>query len=80
MMAMSCRVFLVDDNDSLQRIPMTRLDRLLHFDRAESLLQYAGKRVRCATALLVAAGRQVLSIRNIDYFWLSFDDKGKIDK
>jgi hypothetical protein len=26
------------------------------------------------------AGRRVLSIRNIDYFWLSFDDKGRINK
>ena len=79
-MGMSSRVFLVDDNDSLQRIPMTRLDRLLHFDRAESLQQYAGKRVRCAMAFSEVAGRRVLSIRNIDYFWLSFDDKGRIDK
>ena len=79
-MGISVRVFLVDDNDSLQRIPMTRLDRLLHFDRAESLLQYAGKRVRCAMVFLEVAGRRVLSIRNIDYFWLSFDDKGGINK
>jgi hypothetical protein len=79
-MGVSVRVFLVDDNDSLQRIPMTRLDRLLHFDRAESLQQYAGKRVRCAMAFSEVAGRRVLSIRNIDYFWLSFDDKGRIDK
>ena len=79
-MGMSVRVFLVDDNDSLQRIPMTRLDRLLHFDRRESLQQYAGKRVRCAMVFSEVAGRRVLSIRNIDYFWLSFDDKGRINK
>ena len=79
-MGIGCRVFLVDDNDSLQRIPMTRLDRLLHFDRRESLQQYAGKRVRCAMAFSEVAGRRVLSIRNIDYFWLSFDDKGRISK
>ena len=79
-MGMSVRVFLVDDNDSLQRISMARLDRLLHFDRRESLPQYAGKRVRCAMAFLEVAGRRVLSIRNIDYFWLSFDDKGGINK
>jgi hypothetical protein len=79
-MGVSIRVFLVDDNDSLQRIPMAKLDRLLHFDRRESLQQYAGKRVRCAMAFSEVAGRRVLSIRNIDYFWLSFDDKGRIDK
>jgi len=79
-MGIGCRVFLVDDNDSLQRLPMTRLERLLHFDRRESLQQYAGKRVRCAMVFLEVAGRRVLAIRNIDYFWLSFDDKGRINK
>ena len=68
-MGIRCRVFLVDDKDSLQRIPMTRLDRLLHFDRAERLQQYAGKRVRCAMVFSEVAGRRILSIRNIDYFW-----------
>jgi hypothetical protein len=31
-------------------------------------------------AFVELAGRQVLSIRNIDYFLLYFDDKGRIDK
>ena len=79
-MGIGCRVFFVDDNDSLQRIPMARLDRLLHFDRRESLQQYAGKRVRCAMVFLEVAGRQVLSISDADYFLLPFDDKGRIDK
>jgi hypothetical protein len=79
-MGMSVRVFLVNDNNSLQRIPMTRLNRLLHFDRRENLRQYGGKRVRCAMAFSEVAGRRLLSIRNIDYFWLSFDDNGRIDK
>ena len=79
-MGIGCRVFFLDDDDSLQRISMARLDRLLHFDRKESLQQYAGKRVRCATVILEVAGRQVQAIRNIDYFLLQFNDKGRIDK
>ena len=59
---------------------MARLDRLLHFDRRESLPQYAGKRVRCAMVFLEVAGRQVQAIRHIDYFLLRFNDKGRIDK
>jgi len=42
-MGIACRVFLVDDNDSLQKISMARLDRLLHFDRAESFPNTLGK-------------------------------------
>jgi hypothetical protein len=79
-MGIGCRVFLIGDNDSLQRISMLRLTRLLHFDRRESLPQFAGKSVRCAMAFLEVAGRQVLAIRNIDYFLLQFNDKGRIDK
>jgi len=79
-MGITCRVFFVDDNDSLQRIPMARLDRLLHFDRRESLPQYAGKRMRCAMAFMEVAGRRVLAIQNIEYSILTFDVKGHIDK
>jgi hypothetical protein len=70
----------VDDNDSLQWSSVARLDRLLHFSRAESLPQYSGKRMRCAMVFVEVARRQVLAIRNIDYFWLSFDRNGRIDK
>jgi len=31
-------------------------------------------------AFVEVAGRRVLTIRNIDYFLLTFDDKGRIDK
>ena len=79
-MGIACRVFLVDDNDSLQKISMARLDRLLHFVRAESLPQYSEKRVRCAMVFVEVAGKRVLGIRNIDYFLLTFDEKGRIDR
>ena len=79
-MGIGCRVFLLDQNDSVQRISMARLDRLLHFDRRESLPQYSSKRVRCAMVFVEVAGRIVLSIRNVDYFLLTFDAKGQIDK
>ena len=79
-MGIGIRVFLVDENDSPQRLPLARLERLLRFDRGESLPQYAGKRVRCAMVFLQVAGREVFSIRNVDYLLLTFDDKGRIDK
>ncbi len=79
-MGIGIRVFLVDDNDSLQRLPQARLERLLHFDRGESFPQHARKRIRCAMVFLQVAGRQVQAIRNIDYFLLQFNDKGRIDK
>ena len=59
---------------------MARLDRLLRFDQRESLPQYAGKKIRCAMVVVQVAGRQVLSIRHADYFLLTFDDTGRINK
>ena len=79
-MGTGCRVFLVDDNDSLQQISMARLDRLIYFHRRESLPRYAGKRVRCAMVFVEVAGREILAIKHIDCLILPFDDKGKIDK
>ncbi len=40
-MRVGIRVFLVDDNDSFQQIPMTQYERLSHFDRKERFQQYA---------------------------------------
>ena len=79
-MGIGIRVFLVDDNDYLQRLPLARLERLLRFDQRESLHQYAGKRIRCAMGFLEVTGRRVISIRNVDYFLLPFDAKGRINK
>ena len=79
-MGIGCRIFIVDEDDSLQRISMARLDRLVRFDSIESLRRYTHKRVRCARVFWEVAGRQVLAIRNIDYFILPFDAKGRINK
>jgi hypothetical protein len=79
-MGTGCRVFLVEDDDSIQRISMARLHRLLHFDWRESLPQYAGKRVRCAMVFVEVARKQVLAIQDIQYSILAFDTKGRIDK
>ena len=79
-MGIGLRIFLIDDNDTLRRLSVARLERLLRFDPGERLLQYAEKRIRCAMVILQVAGRKPLEIRQIDYFLLSFDAKGRIDK
>ena len=48
-------------------------------NRGESLLQYAGKRVRCAMVVLEVAGRKPISMNLIDYYMLTFDDQGRVD-
>ncbi len=79
-MGMGSRLFLIDDDDSLQRLSVEKLGCLIRFDKGVALPRYAGKRIRCAMAVLEVAGRQVQTIRHIDYFLLPFDDKGRVDK
>ena len=78
-MGMGCRVFLIDDNDSLQRISMVRLTRLLHFDRRESLQPFAGKCMGCAMVFLEVVGRQVLSKEKFDNHVIRFYKNNKIN-
>jgi hypothetical protein len=73
------RVFLVNDDDSLYRMPLARYERLLRFEPQERLPAYAGKRVKCALVVLDVLGRTPLGIRKIDHFMLSFDAEGRID-
>ena len=79
-MGTGCRVFFLDDKDSLERIPMAWLNRLLRFDRKECLPQYSGKRVRCAMVFVDVAGSKVLAIQDIQYSILAFDARGRLDK
>jgi len=73
------RIFLVDDDDSLHRLPMARYQRLRRREPGESLPRYAGKRVRCAMVVLEVVGRRPISMIHIDYYMLAFDDEGRID-
>ena len=43
-MGIGHRVFIVNDDDSLQRIPLAKYERLYQEDSQERLLQYAGQR------------------------------------
>lgn len=47
-MGIGLRIFLVNDDDSLERLAVARYERLLRRDPEECLPQYAGKRVRYA--------------------------------
>jgi len=79
-MGIGFRVFLINEDDSLQRLPVKRYERLLNGEPEERLLQYAGKRVRCATVSLEVRERKPQSIIRIDYHFLSFDVEGRIDR
>ena len=78
-MGISLRIFLVKDNDFLQRLPLAQYDRLLQRDPNESLPQFAGKQVRYALVVLDLVNRRPVETLRIQYSLLSFDSGGRID-
>ena len=74
------RVFIVDDDDSIHRLSMTRFHRLVDSEPDGCLPQYAGKRKRFAFVILEVSKRKPLYIKHMDFFIVHFDSKGFIDK
>jgi hypothetical protein len=79
-MGMGTRFFLVDDGDNVRRFPLSRFERLRREDPKESLPEFAGKRVRCAHAILELSGRKPVEMIRLEYFVLSFDSRGRLDR
>ncbi len=74
------RVFLLDDNGALCRIPMARYERLTAPDSTERLPEYAGKKLRFVYVVLDLLHRISVAIKHIDYVMLSFDATGRVDR
>ena len=47
-MGLGTRIFIVKEDDSLQRLSLKRYNRLIKGYPDEGLMQYAGKRIRYA--------------------------------
>ena len=79
-MGISLRMFLVDDDDSIKRFPLTRFEKLIWRDPEVNLSQYAGKRVRFIEVALELEQRKPVQILRFQPFVLSFDSEGLIDQ
>lgn len=78
-MGVSLRVFLVYDDDSIHRFPLSRFIRLTDREENECLPEYAGKRVRYALAAIDLVERKPVEFLHIEYGYLDFDGNGRID-
>ena len=78
-MGTGIRVFFINEDETLKRIPLTRYERLLGADPEVHFQEYAGKRVRYALATLEFVSRKPVEIVSIQYSILSFDSDGRID-
>ncbi len=78
-MGTGLRIFLLNDDDSLERLPLAKFERLRRGDPKESLPQYVGKRVRYAFVVVEMENRRPVDIIMVQYSYLYFDSKGRID-
>ena len=79
-MGLGMRIFIVKDDDSLERLPFGRYNRLIRHDARERLPEYAGKRVRCAVIVVESINRKPVEILKCQYSYISFYSDGMLKK
>lgn len=77
---LSVRSFLIDEHDGIYRFPLSRLKPIMRDPGAYPYARLAGKRARCAEAIVELAGSRPVRILRIVYFILTFDGKGVLKK
>jgi len=67
-MGVGLRIFIVNDDNSLERLALTRYERLMRRDPDISFPQYSGKRVRYAEVAIELENRKPVEILRMEYF------------
>jgi hypothetical protein len=78
-MGLGTRIFIVKEDDSLQRLSLKRYNRLIKGQPDEGLMQFAGKRIRYVLIVLEMINRKPVEIIMTEYSFLAFDSKGRLD-
>jgi len=76
-MGLSIRVFIVEDDDSIKRLPLAQYERLLKRDPNESLPKYAGRRIRYTLIVVDLVNRKPIEVVRDEYAYLDFDEEGR---
>lgn len=78
-MGLSFRMFLLDQDDVLYRLPNTKFDQMLRNPASHRLSRFAGKRVRMTDVGVELIDRQAVQVVWITFNVLTFDDDGYFD-
>jgi hypothetical protein len=78
-MGTGLRIFLVNDDDSIERLAVARYERLLKGDPRESLPRYKNRQLRYASVALNVENRKPVEVIYLHYGTLWFDKEGRID-
>jgi hypothetical protein len=75
-MGLSSRMFLLDQDDNLYRLPNTKFDQMLRDPTSYRILRFAGARVRMADVVVELVDRQPIRVVWSAFGILTFDDEG----
>ena len=78
-MGLGTRIFIVKEDDTLQRLTLKRYNLLIKGHPDEGLMQYAGKRIRYALIILEMINRKPAEVLMTEYSVLTFDSNGRLD-
>ena len=78
-MGLGMRIFFVDDEDSIHRIPVSRWDKLQDRNSDEHFPEHAGKCVRSAMVVVELVNRKPVAVNRTFFSQLYFDSNGKLD-
>ena len=76
----SVRNFLLDDEDHIYRLPLSKSVAMMRDREAHPYPQFAGKRVRGTEVFVVSSGGLPIRITRMIYFVLTFDEHGVLNK
>ena len=79
-MGFGLRIFFIDKDDKIKKIPFSRFERIYARDPKEILPEYKDTRIRYAEVVVELENRKPFSIARIVYGYLQFDSNGQIDE
>jgi hypothetical protein len=74
-MGFGIRAYLVTDADKIQRVPYSRITKVL--DSKERMPEFASRRLRYAIVYLQTVDRRPVGIRHMDRGWLTLNSHGR---
>jgi len=77
-MGLGIRIFIVEEDDTIKRLPLARYELLQKRDPNEKLLKYADKRVRYALIVVDFVNRRPIEIVKDEFAYLDFDDEDRL--
>jgi len=78
-MGISCRMFLLDKEDHLYRLPNAKFDQILRDPTSCRFTLFAGTRVRMTDVAVELLDRQPIRVVWITFGFLAFGDDGYFD-